>query len=238
MKETRDCFTSLPKWVAPHERRERLKRRDAREHRQRILDAAQKLFSELGVDAVSMHQIAIEAGLGQGTLYRCYAHKGDLCMDLLYERYEQFIAELGAFFSASVTEPALQRLKGLLERMVTFLENESDLLSPISQASPRGSQHHQSDCGRADASQFLNTPFDWLYQLFSGLLNEAVERGELARLDVGYTADALLATLCPMVYRFQRQERGFSKERILQGLYHLYIDGLKTPQEETEQLNR
>jgi len=32
-----------------------------------------------------------------------------------------------------------------------------------------------------------------------------------------------------MVYRFQRQERGFSPERILQGLRHIYIDGVKTP---------
>jgi hypothetical protein len=57
---------------------------------------------------------------------------------------------------------------------------------------------------------------------------EAVQRGELAPLDVPYTADAILTTLHPMFYRFQRQERGFSPERILQGLRHIYIDGVKT----------
>jgi hypothetical protein len=31
-----------------------------------------------------------------------------------------------------------------------------------------------------------------------------------------------------MFYRFQRQERGFSPERILQGLRHIYIDGVKS----------
>jgi hypothetical protein len=39
----------------------------------------------------------------------------------------------------------------------------------------------------------------------------------------------MLAALHPAVYRFQRQERGFSSERILQGLRHIYIDGVKVP---------
>jgi hypothetical protein len=38
-----------------------------------------------------------------------------------------------------------------------------------------------------------------------------------------------LAALHPAFYRFQRQERGFTSECILQGLRHIYIDGLKVP---------
>jgi hypothetical protein len=68
-----------------------------------------------------------------------------------------------------------------------------------------------------------------LHELLAGLLTEAVERGELAALDIPYTADAILAALHPAVYRFQRQERGFSPERIMQGLCHIYIDGVKVP---------
>jgi hypothetical protein len=32
-----------------------------------------------------------------------------------------------------------------------------------------------------------------------------------------------------MFYRFQRQERGYSPERILQGLRRIYIEGVKPP---------
>jgi len=56
-----------------------------------------------------------------------------------------------------------------------------------------------------------------------------VGRGELASLDIPFTVDAILATLNPMFYSFPRQERGFSPERILQGLRRIYIDGVKTP---------
>src|SRR5207244_8981898 len=74
----------------------------------------------------------------------------------------------------------------------------------------------------------------WLHELLAGLLVEAIRRGELASLDVPYTADAILTTLHPMFYRFQRQERGFSPERILQGLRRIYIDGVKTAHVATE----
>lgn len=226
MKEMDDCLGAIIRRPASWERRERLKRRDAREHRLRILGAAQELFSRQGVDAVSMHQIAMAAGIGQGTLYRCYAHKGELCMDLLYERHEQFVSAIEAFFAAAWDQPVLERLRGFLKRMVAFLEAESDLLGPIAQVSPL---MRQSFC--ADEKPSRQEPFDWLYQLFTGLFTEAVARGELAPFDIEYTADALLTAIFPLTYRFLRRERGFSAERILQGLYHIYIDGLKTPQQ-------
>ncbi len=63
----------------------RRERRDAAEHRRRILEAARALFATQGVDTTSMYEIARSAGVGQGTLYRRYAHKGELCGALLHE---------------------------------------------------------------------------------------------------------------------------------------------------------
>jgi AcrR family transcriptional regulator len=220
MKETQTCLwsTGLFKFSAPHERQER---RDAREHRQRILVVAQELFTEHGVEAVSMHQIARAAGIGQGTLYRRYAHKGELCVDLLYEHHQQFVDEITDLLTTKAASPALERLESVLERIVAFLEDQSALLGPISL------REIQQDCHKDEADYFQ--PFSWLHELCANLLTEAVTRKELVALDISYTVDALLAALCPMVYRFQRQERGFSPERILQGLCRLYIDGIRTP---------
>jgi AcrR family transcriptional regulator len=218
---------------APFMEHARLERRDAMEHRQRILEVARQLFAEHGVDSVSMHQIAIAAGIGQGTLYRRYAHKGELCMDLLHERGEQFVEEIAALLATTATSPALERLDGVLAYVVAFLEEQDDLLWPIAVTDTRDFHCDESDNFRRFS--FQRAPFYlWLHELFSGLLTEAVERGELASLDVPYTADAILATLHPMFYRFQRQERGFSPERVLQGLRHIYIDGVKTPRTATE----
>jgi AcrR family transcriptional regulator len=210
----------------PMQRRMRHERRDAMEHRQRILEVAQRLFARHGVEAVSMHQIALAAGIGQGTLYRRYAHKGELCMDLLCEHHEQFVEKISALFAVKATAPALERLDSVLTYIVDFLEEQGALLGPIFMADMR-----DMPCDEADKRfSAQHVPFLlWLHELLSGLLSEAVEREELPPLDIPYTADAILATFHPMYYRFQRQERGFSPERILQGIRRIYIDGIKTP---------
>src|SRR2546423_15647880 len=109
--------SGLPKPFAP---RARLERRDAMEHRRRILEVARHLFAEQGVDFVSMHQIAMAAGIGQGTLYRRYAHKGELCMDLLHERHEQFMEEIAMLFATTAASPAPERLDGGLAQTLAF----------------------------------------------------------------------------------------------------------------------
>src|SRR6266571_7474662 len=113
MEESYDCLWSsvVPGLFRSHRRYER---RDAAEHRQRIMEVARRLFAEHGVEAVSMHQIARAAGIGQGTLYRRYAHKGALCMDLLQQRQERLGEEIAALLTATATSTALERLDGVL----------------------------------------------------------------------------------------------------------------------------
>lgn len=217
------CPMDMPRWFGLHQRHER---RDAAEHRQRILDVAQHLFAEHGVDAVSMHQIALAAGIGQGTLYRRYRHKGELCMDLMREHHERFAEEVAALFARTENAPALERLDGLLVKMVALLEEQVTFLGPIG-----GNLTGDEQCnepGRSGHFSFQQSPwYLWLHELLAGVLTEAVERGELAPLDVSFTVDTMLAVLNPPFYRFQRLERGFSQERILQGLRRMYVDGVK-----------
>ncbi|WP_083666227.1 TetR/AcrR family transcriptional regulator [Saccharomonospora sp. CUA-673] len=70
-------------------------RSDARENRDRVLDAARSLFAERGLD-VTMRQIARRAGVGPATLYRrfpakqllveeAFAQELQACVDILAE---------------------------------------------------------------------------------------------------------------------------------------------------------
>ena len=203
--------------------RPRHERRDAMEHRQRILQVAQHLFALHGVNAVSMHQIAKAAGIGQGTLYRRYAHKGDLCMDLLRERHETLAKDIMMLLEKTRKSPVLERLEGVLAQCINLLEEQGALLESVALT-----EMQEMFCADGPPS-FQDIPsYFWLHELFAGLLAEAVERGELDDLDITFTADAILATLNPMFYRLQRQERGLSPERILQGLHRIYIKGITT----------
>jgi AcrR family transcriptional regulator len=75
--------------TAPPERR----RRDARDNRVAILDAARELFADSA--DVAMCQVARRAGVGQGTLYRHFANRSALAAEILDEyivRFEELAA--------------------------------------------------------------------------------------------------------------------------------------------------
>lgn len=61
-------------------------RADAARNRLRVLAAAERLFAARGVAGVTMDDVAAEAGVGKGTLYRRFLDKGGLAMALLDER--------------------------------------------------------------------------------------------------------------------------------------------------------
>jgi AcrR family transcriptional regulator len=66
-------------------------RRDARENRDRILEAARVCFATHGVDA-SVEEIAQRAGVGMGTLYRRFPTKHALVEAVLEESLDAFVS--------------------------------------------------------------------------------------------------------------------------------------------------
>src|ERR1700744_5742956 len=91
-------------------------RRDARDNRAAILDAARALFADSA--DVAMCQVARRAGVGQATLYRNFPSRGALAAEILDESVDR-IAALAA-------EPAGQPdaffivLRGLIDSMVNL----------------------------------------------------------------------------------------------------------------------
>src|SRR6202020_3340591 len=74
----------LPVIGAPAERA------DAARNRQRILAAAEKLFTRDGVAATSMDAIALEAGVGKGTLFPRFGDRASLALALLESSARDF----------------------------------------------------------------------------------------------------------------------------------------------------
>ena len=198
-------------------------RRDAAESRRRILDAARSLFSERGVEAVSMYEVGREAGVGQGTLYRRYEHKGALCGALLHDSVARFSEKTRGYLEKD-QGPVLTQLEYLLARLAEFNEANGPLLGAIRDAS-----------GGERRPEMYRSPFyRWLKETVAVLLGRAIERGEIPPLDVEYVADAILAPLNIDLYLFQRHGRGMSTERINQSLSRFVLDGLRGVREENE----
>ncbi len=196
----------------------RRERRDSARHREHILVVARELFARQGVDATTMYEIARAAGVGQGTLYRHFAHKGLLCMALLEENLRQFRDEVHRRIAADGAEAsALAQLDCLLTQLTHFNEQNAPLLGAIGDAA----------CGERRAGFYQSPFYRWLAQTVEVLLHRAVQQGESGALDVEACVAAVLAPLSIDVYLYQSRVLGYSPERIIAALRRLLFDGLR-----------
>jgi AcrR family transcriptional regulator len=186
----------------------RSERRDAAENRQRILDAALRLFEQNGVEQVSMNQIATEAKIGPGTLYRRYRNKGELCLDLMKENIVLLFENIDAFLKQHRTDPPSQRLKGLLALFIRFREKKSQLLTGVEDSA--STNRFRS---RTQSPLYIE-----LHQMIVELFDEMAASGQTQPNSV-FKADMLLMALSSESYSFQRDERGYSPEIFLEQLW-------------------
>lgn len=192
-------------------------RRDVAESRRRVLDTARELFEERGVDAVSMHEIGRAAGVGQGTLYRRYEHKGALCSALLFESTERFYEGVRARAEKG-DDTALIQLGHLIDDLAVFNEENAPLLGAVRDAAG----------GERRMEMYRNPFYGWLRATVILLLRRAMDEGYAAPdLDVEYAADFVLAPLNIDLYLFQRRALGMEPVRITGVLRGLLLDGLR-----------
>jgi AcrR family transcriptional regulator len=92
---------------------ERPLRADAERNRLRLLEAAQRLFRERGLD-VGVAEIAEAAGVGRGTLFRNFASKEDLIAAIVAERMHAGVLIGQAFLDAPDPAEALFEFLGEL----------------------------------------------------------------------------------------------------------------------------
>jgi AcrR family transcriptional regulator len=182
-------------------------RSDAARNRRKILHAARMLFGERGVTTVTMEEIARVSGVGKGTLYRRFPHKGFLCRALLDEptrdlqgRTLELVGDSG--------KSALEKLDLFLGLVVGFTEDNLDLLYG----------GNEPLCGADRLERFTHPAYDWRRSTVLGLLRAARKEQVDSGLDLEYLATALLAPLDLDLFYYQRRVQGLPVERIETGL--------------------
>jgi AcrR family transcriptional regulator len=149
---------------------ERPLRRDAERNRQRILDAARVVFAERGLSG-SHDDIAREAGVGVGTVYRRFPDKEQL-IDALFEARIEEIADI-ARAAADHADP-WEALVGFLAR-AQELQSEDRGLKEIVLGGARGAE-------RALAARALIAPL--VIQLLQRAQAAGVVRSDIEPTDL------------------------------------------------------
>lgn len=136
-------------------------RADAARNRARVLDAAQALFAERGVHAVTMDDVARAAGVGKGTLYRGFGDRSGLAMALLDDRARLFqAAVLEGPAPLGPDAPALDRLVAFVLAYVRFQAEHLELVLA-------------SEAGRGPGARLAKGSYRFWRQHVAWLLQEA-----------------------------------------------------------------
>jgi AcrR family transcriptional regulator len=141
----------------------RRKRADARRNERALLDAAAKVFVASGVEA-PVRDIAAEAGVGVGTIYRHFPTRADLIV-AVYRHQVEACAEAGPELLASSDSPyaALGRWADLF---VDFLVTKHGLAAAM----------QSDDAGYGALHAYF---LDRLVPVCARLLDAAAEAGEI-----------------------------------------------------------
>ncbi|WP_340023179.1 TetR/AcrR family transcriptional regulator [Paenibacillus sp. FSL K6-1096] len=184
---------------------------------ERILEAARQLFNESGLEAVSMYSIAKRAGIGQGSLYRRFTDKGEICSALLKGSADQFLSGLEQQVAAApAEEPALAQLQHSIEQVADFIEQYAELLNMIK----------SEFTGKKQLTQFEHPFFQRLGGIMSVLLQRAAANGEIIDIDPAFASPALIAVLSPDLYLYEQKRHQSSKLDISRGIVTLFVTGL------------
>jgi AcrR family transcriptional regulator len=158
--------------------------RSTRAHEQ-VLDAALKLFAEHGIDSTSMDAIADASGVSKATIYKHWAEKDALCLEVMSRLYTQ--PELMQFRSEDARSNLVEVLNSGLREQKS--EMQSRMMPHLMAYAARNSAF-----GMAWRTRVMEPPRNAILQL----LKRAVAGGELTpELDFDL---ALALLLGPMLY--------------------------------------
>lgn len=193
-------------------------RRRPTERAAEILAAAERVFNRRGYDRATTREIAVEAGISEGNLYRYFASKRDILLALIDRVGESWRQDIAAIQADSFEETLIQliahRLRFAHEHPTTILTLQQALLDP-------------------EVGQHLDTLVsqgqDNLMERF-----RALSASEILRpVDPFVAEEALGSMIMGLVVGIELAQRGLHRdpltpEAIAHALVDLLMNGLRT----------
>ncbi|MDQ6419173.1 TetR/AcrR family transcriptional regulator [Paenibacillus sp. LHD-117] len=193
--------------------------RSKEELSQAILHTASRLFTEHGIEAVSMHQIAKCAGIGQGTLYRRYANKADLCMEMMHDHFEHFRTDIESYLSDFKHENPKVKIRSVVSFIIRFLELKSKWLQVI--------QSQQLNEGMKNGEEFFHSlPYQFLHGVFTRLLKEGAPATAIRSKNAEFIAHSYISILSPYTCMHLANAKGYTSGQVEEEFGDSFVDPL------------
>lgn len=196
----------------------------AEETRSRILDAAERVFSERGVSRTSLEDVAQAAGVTRGAIYWHFKDKSEVFCAMI-DRVTLPMEELRDRTASQFADDPLAVIRtmalGILKRTATdeqcqrvfdVLVHKCEYLHEMAGVKRRFAQMREG-C---------------LQKIEQGF-REAMKRGMIARVDARLAAVGLTALIDGIIMNWLVNRDYFPLERKAEALIDLYLNGLRGP---------
>lgn len=189
--------------------------------RERILEAAIKVFAAEGFYNAKVSQIAHQAGVADGTIYLYFKSKDDLLINLFEDRMEMVNANLRDAIETEST--AVTRLKRIVKLHLELVEQNRDMAEVISVELRQSSKFIR---------EYSNPKFAEFLRTIAGAVVEGQRTGELRTgIDPYVFARALFGALDEIALAWLVKHPGSKASielpRAAEQLGDLFIDGLR-----------
>lgn len=97
---------------------------------QRAMESAFRLFSEKGIDLVTMPDISADSGVGRSSLYRYFSTKTDLVIAVGTWKWNEYMDAFDVALAAEELAdlPAAKQLRRYMDAFLDLYRNHSDIL--------------------------------------------------------------------------------------------------------------
>jgi AcrR family transcriptional regulator len=187
-----------------------------------ILDAAERLFLRVGYHDAKMADVAAEAGVAVGTLYKYFDSKEEVFASLSARVRNDL---MGLLEGAVSSDDPLERLRDLVRRSFVYAEDHGAMLAIYTQLGVVSELQIRSAGGEA-AEQI----FDKFLERIEAILVDGVSRGLIRDdLPAAVLATVFAGVMNATLYHWVRSERKASLADRAEAMLNLFLEGARAP---------
>ena len=189
--------------------------------RNRILQAAIKIFSQKGFFNSKVSEIARSSGVADGTIYLYFKNKEDLLISLFEEKMGEVVADVRQRISSGAG--ALAKLRIFIDRHMDLLEREAGLIEVL-QVELRQSKKFLKDYTPVKFFEYL--------EVISDILEEGKREGVFrADLNVSVARRAIFGALDELCLTYVLSRKPMYHPSVTSAeVYRILAEGLRAPQ--------
>ncbi len=196
------------------------RQRERQRHRNEIVDAAMKLFSEKGFHNVSMQEIAAEAEFATGTIYNFFDSKEALYREIMDEVADNVL---------SLVKPILEGERDEREKIAGFIGASIRVFQENSAAIRLFLRSNQGPLAHVSTAHFSETAakvHETLQTMLKQVFASGMNNGLFRPLDPSVAALALDAALRAIVFSAAEDVQDSALEEKVAGMEELFFRGI------------